>query len=178
MSDPLSMVYDALYDLVMRHPDAADVFKPGNRIRYDRDLDRDPVKDKIQDADLPELILLATGGTIAMHNTSNTSMMTRRYSWLLTTGDMRVHYRLLPIEWLLFEALHNWNVVLTALEWPEGSGRNFVKRCDVLDVTEGLSDPERNRGIRGWSTIWACDVEMWFKTSDVVQELTSLSSGE
>lgn len=177
-SNPLSLVYDALFDLVKRHPDCDDLFKTRNLVRYDHAQDRDPVKDKIQDADLPELVLLANGATVGMERTSCGSMMVRRYSWLMSTGDMRIAYRLLPVQWMLFEALHNWKQVLTALVWPEGSGRHFVKRLDVTDVAEGLSDPEANRGIRGWSSIWGCEVEMWFKTADVTPELTSQSSGD
>lgn len=176
MSNPLSLVYDGLWDLVIRHPDYDTLFSPRNLIRFDGATDRDPLKTTVQDADLPELMLVPTDADINIENTSNTSKLVQRYTWVVSTGDLRITDRLLPVEWFLFEAMHNWSRVLTLLKWPLVTGQAFVKRVDIINVSEGMSDPELNRGIRGWSAIWGIDVEMYFTQSDIRPDLESESS--
>jgi len=158
-------VYSKLWDLAFVESNAlSTLVRPGNRIRYDTN-NRDPIKENVSDADLPELILTSGGsGPPRLHATSSGSMCTRKYSWLITTGDFRVSYRLYPVEFALFAAMSNWKAHLGALTW---NSKSFAKRMDVVDVTNGLSDPDRNRGIRGWSAIWTCEIEMHFTTEDL-----------
>ena len=176
MINPLTLVLDALWELVERHADLDLTFNARNLIKFNNPNNRDPLKVQVQAADTPELVLAPIAGLINMGNTSCTSRYVQTYSWLISTGDLRLVDHLLDVEWFLFGAMHNWDVVLTALEWPIGSGRHFVKRCDIVSVTQGMSDADRNRGIRGWSALWAVDVEMWFKTTDVVAELVDAES--
>jgi hypothetical protein len=41
----------------------------------------------------------------------------------------------------------------------------------VSNVATGLSNPEQNRNIRGWSSVWSVEVEMHFATADLLAEL-------
>lgn len=163
-ADPFSLVYTALWDLADASSELDALVRLRNRIRYDEDS-RDPEKRNYVDADTPELTLLATGVSGNMWNTSTTSMCVRRYSWMIVTGDMRLNYMLLPVEWALFKAMHSWKSVLAALQFEE---KSFVKRVNLLDIQEGILRPnERQDGPRGWSCIWSIEVEMHFAIGDL-----------
>ena len=167
--NPFTQVYDALWTQVLAHERLQDLVKPVTYAHSGQAVN--PLKDVVQHADLPELILSnegTTGGNL--HATSSTTDIQRAYAFTINTGDFRVNEKLHQIEWFLFCALTNWRSVLSALTWNE---KPFVTKAQLLDVSEGLSMPDRNRGILGWSAIWKCEVSMVFKSSDLLAELTA-----
>lgn len=168
MKDPFSMVYTALWDLAEAYDGLTELIKIGNRIRYDSD-NRQPEKRTTQDADMPELILTTTGLSANIWDSSSTSKVVRRYSWIAYTGDYRVDCRLFPVEWALFVAMHGYKQVLNALEYRDA---RFCKRTNILDVINGVIRPEHTSQVapRGWSAVWACEVEMHFQTN-MIEEL-------
>jgi hypothetical protein len=174
LDNPFIQVFDALWTMVEDHPDIDTLVLRGNRVKYNSLTDRDPLKQNISTGDTPELVLASDGFGANMTNTSCSTMCLRRYSWLVSTGDFRLNKFLLPVEWMLYVAMHDWRRVLTALEWPVGW--KFVKRMAIVDVTTGISDPERNRSIRGWSALWRLEVEMHFPTADIEALLAEESS--
>lgn len=173
MSNPLQLVYSALRTLPEGHPRFRELVRVGNRIGFDDQDDRDPLKSVVADADLPEAVLEVQTAMVKMHSTSSTSSMTQQFAWLISTGDQRVTDRLLEVEWTIFVGMLDWQRVLGALRWH---GKSFCKRTDIVSCSAGLSDPARNRGIKGWSAIWRCEVEMHFATKDLLEELVPESS--
>jgi hypothetical protein len=162
--DPFSMVYTALWKMAEETPDLIELVKLRNRIRYDT-FDRDPEKRNYLDADCPELALHSAGVTGNLWNSSTTSLVQRRYSWVIISGDMRITERLMPVEWALFIAMHGWKEVLGALTWND---KNFVHRASMLDIQEGILRPmEGVEGPRGWSAVWAIQVDLSFDTKDL-----------
>ncbi len=158
--NPFSLVYTALWTLAEAEPELTSLVALKNRIRYDVTDDRDPEKRTNTDADLPELVLTATGMSGNLWNTSTTSMVIKRYSWIISTGDFRITERLLPVEWALFKAMHGWKNILSTLVWQD---MHFVKRVNLLDIQEGILRPEERRdGPRGWACVWEIEVEMHF----------------
>lgn len=170
MSNPFNLVHNKLWDMIERVPDVDDIVAKGNRIKYNSTVSRDIEKQRIQAADVPELSLVTEGGPVRMQNTSSTTMITRRWTWVIATGDKRLNEFLFPVEWMLIGALLNWKSELTALEWDS---QRFVHRCDVLDTLEGMTAQDRNRNMVGWSSLWRCEVEMHFKTSDIITTLNA-----
>lgn len=168
MDNPFTLTYDALWDMLLKHPGFVEDVKVGNRIRYNTTSRDDPRKREVQVADLPEVVLASDGLTANMLSTSSSSSCTRQYSWILATGDFRINAILHQVEWYVFVAMHNWRTVLTSLQWE---GEPFVKNCRLSGVTSGYSDPAANRGIVGWSAVWRCEVDMVFKTSALLNEL-------
>lgn len=166
--NPFTQVYDSLWSLVTDHPDIDDIVKVGNRIDFSADK-RQPHKNQIATADLPELVLVQGGLRGSLYHTSSSTRCTREYRWLISTGDFRINHFLNKVEWMLFVAHLGWTSTLTSLQY---NGASFVKRCEILDAQTGASDPERNRNIQGWSSIWRIEVEMHFKTSDLKGELS------
>lgn len=169
--NPFGMVYDALWNMALASEPLAELVKPRNRIRFDEENNRDPIKQNVQAADLPELVLVPVGSQAANLTASSCeSSIVRRYSFIVSTGDMRLTEGLLSVEWALFCALANWKAVLTALEH---GGTRFVKNVRLAEVTNGESNPEQNRNIKGWSAVWSCEVEMRFRTESLIAELSA-----
>lgn len=161
--NPFELTFDALWSLGEASVPLKELVKIGNRIKFNTN-NSDPVKQNVQTADLPELILVSQGGTPNLHATSCTSEMIRRYAWLVSTGDLRINHLSNPLGWAIFCAMTNWKIHLASLEWQN---KRFIKAANLTDVTEGDSDPERNRGIKGWSALWVCEIRMVFTTTDL-----------
>lgn len=167
--NPFTLVYDALWTLILRNPNFVNDVKEGNCIKFNSATDRAPKKDTVAAGDLPEVLLVPEAGTANHYNTSSTSAASRQYAWMIQTGDWRANEYIHQVEWHIFAAMTGWTQTLGALTWQ---GDHFVKRASVVGVTVGQSDPQRNRGIEGWSAIWRCQVDMVFKTSDLINILT------
>lgn len=160
--DPFTQVYKALWELAAGFTPFTDLVRLRSRINFAEEGNRAPIKHLIASGDLPEVVLIPAGGVANLHATTTTSTVTKRYTWLISTGDLRVEEgKLFPVEFALVRAMCNWQSTVCALTW---NGDQFAKRCDLLDVNEGESDAERNRGIAGWSAVWSCEVEMHFST--------------
>lgn len=165
MSNPFTDVYDALWTLAESSQLLTSLVKIGNRIKLNSPTDYSKIKDEVSRADLPELMLISSGSSANLRNSSSSSMITRQYEWLISTGNINVIGGLLQTEWALFCAMADWPATLNALTWNNAA---FVKRCNIISMSAGISDPERNRGIEGWSAIWGIEVEMHFRTSDLL----------
>lgn len=83
---------------------------------------------------------------------------------MITTGQTLVTERILPVEFALIRAMKDWPTTIGQATW---AGQQFVKRVDMTDIIEGESDPERNRGIKGWSALMTVEIEMIFQTGDL-----------
>lgn len=144
----------------MRSRELATSVRENNRIRFDSLTNRDPMKDKILPADLPEMVLVVRNMNTNYHNTSSSSMCSREYAWQMSCGDYRYAQLLAPLEWELFCAMSGYAKTLFGLKWR---GQNFVKRMTGPNGATGLSDTGNNRNIVGWSAVWAVTVEMHFE---------------
>lgn len=163
--NPFTLTYTAIVQLLCSNPHFKRLVETGNIIRFDSANNFDPFKQDIKAGDLPEIIVISDGFVSNMHHTSSTSRVIKRYSLLIATGNKQINYLLNQVQWEVLVAMVNWKNVLGALQWRDES---FVKRVDVLDVVEGLSNSEQNRGIEGWSSVWRCEVEMYFETSEIL----------
>ena len=165
--NPFDMVYDALWQMLLSHPVFERDVKTGNRVRYDIKTDRDPMKDTIAAGDLPEVVLASDTVSGNLMQTSSTSMVTKRFSVLVSTGDFRAPI-LTSVEWCIFTALTGWPERLGALTWKQ---QRFVKRVQLVSAQSGLSDAAANRNIKGWAAKWVAEVEMHFSTLSLREEL-------
>ena len=170
--DPFSKVYNALWDLVEQSARLKSLVRVGNRIKSNRQTRTPQYKQEISDGDLPELQLLATQMVGKIRATSNGSSALMTLEWWMSTGDVNLinPTSLLPVMWALYAALTPWPS--TAPQLITWRGKTPIKRVDLLTANSGLADPERNRGIRGWSCVWACEVELYFATDDVITSAT------
>jgi len=165
-TDPFTQVYDALYELPWKREALCRLVRAGNRVSY-ADDDRDPVKSTVTTADLPELRLVPLGGTPHLQRTSSSSTWLMRFQWMLATADQRVHKYLFPVEWELLRAMADWGTYLKALTWKT---ETFARVMKLTDARLGMVDPEVSRGIKGWISVWACEVLMQFSTVNLIAE--------
>lgn len=169
--NPFGLVYTTLWEMLLSHPGFERDVREGNRIRFDRNK-IDPSKYEVQPGDLPEMMLTTATLDANLFDTTNSSRVTRTYSWNISTGDQR-YYRdgvplLADLEWYVFVAMHSWKDRLTLLKY---NGLSFVKLMNLTQGSTGLSDPQKNRNITGWSAVWSCMVQMQFKHADLLAEL-------
>jgi hypothetical protein len=184
MIDPFTLVFNALWALAdaskpltgYLHSVTGDrvepLVLPGNKIRFNLPENRDPQKATAADTDFPELMLTTTG--LVEPNLGMSSCKTlikRQYSWIITTGDYRMNYRLYPVQFALLCAMMDWDKVLTTLRWME---EPFILKLSLVQGVDAAQDPKVNRNIKGWSSIWACQVDMAFNSN----QLRQFNSGE
>jgi hypothetical protein len=164
--NPFTLTYTALAKLLLSNPRLKRLLEMGTLIRYDKTGTPNPAKKDVTPGDLPEIILIPSGFTSNLHATSSSSRVLRQYTLLVSTGTQELNYLLNQVQWEVLIAFANWKSVMGALEWRDAA---FVKRVDVLSIDEGLSDPALNRGVKGWSAIWSCEIEMYFQTSELLE---------
>jgi hypothetical protein len=167
--NPFEMIYDALWSMALSSTQLEALVKPGNRVRYDDAARRDPMKQNIMVADVPELHLLPSGCLAAnLNHNSCAASITRAYTFTLVTGDLRMTEGLTRIEWQLYCALVDWKATISTLEWE---GQYFAKHVRLRDVRNGTTDPERARGLVGWYAVWGCEVDCLFSTASLKAQL-------
>jgi len=186
-NDPFSQVDRALWDLLEAHEGFTDRVRSGNRIKFSGGGSRSPMKDQVSEADLPEVRLIPTGGTPTLEIDSHTCQVVRRWEIQIATGDQRVDEAgdltgtdkaygasLLPVEWEILRAMQGWRDVLRALNWPaDEENKPFVLVHKCQPFTDGTTNTDLNRGIKGWSTVWGLEVYMAFLTSDMAPDTGS-----
>jgi hypothetical protein len=164
--NPFLLVYDKLWEMVKADPRFIEVVKENNRIDLNA-VSRNPFKLNPSSADHPEVVLITPGASDGNYReTSSTSMLTRQYSWLISTGDFRVRY-VLATEWALFAAMEDWCSQLTTLTWR---GESFVKQLNFSALSEGLIDELTKNSLNGWSASFTIDVEMHFSRTALLPE--------
>ena len=171
--DPFIKAYQVLMNLALGSKRVTSLVKPGNRVWYDIQSDIPPDKEEVSQGDLPELTLLPTTLTAKLRSNSSSSYALMRYEWWIATGQEGLANAVLPLTFAVFAAMAPWPGYvqdgLTPLKWR---GREYITRIDLSDANFGLQRPEQNRGIKGWGCVWACEVEMYFKTSDLIEALS------
>lgn len=163
-TDPFTKVYAAIWGLLEKNADFCKLVDVGNRIRLDGD-DRRPNKREVSTRDLPEVRIVPTQLVPHAQRTSNSSTCELRLEVQVSTGDWRVHEQLFPLEWAIYRALVNWELELKSLTW---NNRPFVQVAQSLGVNVGRSESDIERGIQGWAGVWACMVDLWFNTADLL----------
>lgn len=171
--DPFSQCYFALAKLANESERLKSFVRPGNRIFWNGQAWTPPDKPEVSDADLPELAFNVTTLEGKIRGTSSGSSAKLGFDWVVATGDVNVQRGILPVMFAVYAAMTPWVTSLTPEVQPfTWRGKSFIKRVDLVQANVGLTDPERNRGIRGWSSVWAAEVEMYFQTSDIVTAAT------
>lgn len=162
--NPYLIAYDFIWEMVDNFAPFADEFKAGNIINLADENRRDPMKDNILTADLPEIILIMAGGDGNLHRSSSSSNIIQQFQFLISTGERRLTL-ISDLKWYAYQALWAWQ--------KQGFGaalyanETFITRLDWVNVVEGESDPALNRGIMGWSTIISFEAEFEFSQTQL-----------
>lgn len=163
ITDPFTMIYTTLWDLINANDRLMELIRLRNRIDYSGDY-RNPEKDTLSSADLPELRLVPSGGAAHLRRTTHSTSITRRFAFQLHSGSRRLHKMLFPIEWELFCCLAQWPEYIGKLLW---NGEKFAVRMSTIDITEEMFRPTPEGGgsqLGGWLTVWVGEIECFFPT--------------
>ena len=155
-SNPFTLIYEALWDLLESDTDFTDNVRPANRIKF-TSSSRDPRKKALQDADAPYVEIAPSDGNIEFYSTSEAHVFEMQYDIRVFTGDLRVNKKLYPLVWIIIKALSNANDTLD-LDYVQSV------RVSSLDVME--FDKDLNRGTSGWGFAIKVLVKCYFNRSD------------
>jgi len=175
--NPFTQLYGSIWKMLELWPGFEGLVCVGNRIKFSGE-NRDPMKKEILTADLPEVRVVPSGGAMNLHVTNKESNIKKSFQIQVSTGDQRVdavgtelsgedelikvNVGLFPVEWEILRALTTWSETIYKLTWK---GEEFVKDLSVVGLTEGASQADLNRGIRGWSAVVTIQVDMYFENS-------------
>lgn len=162
--NPFTAVWDALWTMAEANENLTDLVRKTNRIKYD---DTIGPKNSITEGDLPELSLRSAGADINIRSNSTSSKLTHRYTWGMATGEYDINKYYNCVVWELYRAMFDWDTTLCSLEWPSGSGWNYVTNVQIATLDEGTGMVDEQRGIYGWAGMLQLDVEMHFRITDV-----------
>lgn len=163
MSNPFDLVYDALWTLLESNAALTASVRPANRVKYSGSANIDPVKEEVSEADLPEVRIVAAGGSAALQVTSTSSRITKKFDIQISSGNHGLSV-IHQVQWEILRVFTTWQSVIGALTW---GGVAFARLARLTSITEGVSESDMNRGIVGWAGVVSCEVELWFTTSNM-----------
>ena len=163
--DPFTKILEALWELLTAGSHFKQVAKPGNLVKY-MGSERDPIKQNIAEDDVPEFRMVPTGIVSHLHRTSNSSYCMMQIEIQVASGTRVLDTGILPIVWDIYRQMANWQSVLGALTWNNVS---FIRNVRPPEMKIGVTELDLNRGIPGWSCVWAIEVDCWFTTLHLIQ---------
>lgn len=158
--DPLTIVYNALWDLLEDDADFTSLVSVNNRIKFVDD--ESPMKNQAITADYPEVRIVSVGTRPHLLRTSSGSSMVKQFAIQVLTGDQRLDAKLFPLEWTIYKVMNRGIPALLELTYD---GRKFIKNLKATTVSDSFMYAQLNPHIKGWTSIWSCEVEIWFRNS-------------
>lgn len=145
---PFDLIYEKLVDEL--RADGAFSAKPKNVVEFSSAAQTSsPERPQVQTADLPEVLVYMQRVYGNLHGNSSAAHFTTVWRYLVSTGEhnSRLSFR------LVFNILRmhkRWKEVFGELQWREDK---FVRNARIVDVQHGISDPQANRNIKGFSAV-------------------------
>ena len=146
--NPFTQVYQRLLTTLSNDSLLSTLVEPGNIVDF-TGANPEPVKDEVEDADLPEMQLIPLGGPVKRDNTMKLTV-DYAFSVQITTGDNRINAWLLPIQWAIIRGVYAAG---------DSLGLSWVKMVRLTALTNQSNDPAQ-RGIEGWVTVMHIVVTM------------------
>ena len=164
-NDPFTQVHDAIWTILEANAGFTALVAVGNRIKFsDTTNVKGPIKDNVQAADLPEVRLICEAIRPHLQRTSNSTTQVAVWSIQVASGDLRFQAALFPVIWAIYRAMSTWATTFDTLTW---NAKAFTLPLRPQDARIGILDSDLIRGIRGWTSVWTAEVEMYFTTTDL-----------
>lgn len=121
-----------------------------------------PIKDNVQDSDLPEVLIEPLGARTMIGRTNTGHAITKRWAIRIASGQLTLHGKLHPVEFAIFAAsarLHRRKSRLSLA---------FVELIKFNEASTGLTDSEKSqRGTQGWTTLQVVEITFAFSDNDL-----------
>lgn len=169
MKDPLTMCYEALWEILEKWEGFASRVRIGNRFKYL--THGEPEKAEVGNTDFPEIRIVPDGMEPATQISSSSTRIVQRFTVQVSTGSKQLsgHFgkdaTLFPMEFEIFRAMVGWQTVLSALVW---NGTSFAKYLDLTNTQQGSAETDLRRGVDGWASVWTCQVVLVFPLADLM----------
>ena len=160
--NPIRLVYAAIWEMLEDKYEFTQLVPVGNRIKY-TGTKRAPDKDTVDPASLPQVRVIAAGLKPHLFRVTSGSSLVIRWEIQVASGDQRFATEM-DVAWAIYRAMTGWATHIMALKWKD---ETFARLHRPLEVETDLGNPEADRGIKGWSSVWAGEVEMWFSTTQL-----------
>ena len=171
-TDPFLKCYDAVFNLLFggTNNPFATMVKVGNRVSFGTpiEFERSPAKQSLAfGTDLPEVQLIDEGGALNLHANSSSLGYTQNLTLYIMTGDFRYGNFCSKLNWYTAVNFANWRSTLGGLSWNGHAG--YIKNIKAgAAIQIGESNPIRNRGIDGWTSVWRLQIDMMIQNTDLV----------
>ena len=170
--DPISITYDALWDLLEGNEDFCEIVKIGNRIKFSGE-NRAPLKDTQATNDYPEVRIISRTSEAHLIRTSNGSSLKKQFVIQVLTGEQRLTELLYPLEWLIYCIFSKAFSTLKELKYPDEEseeGSTFIRHIALTGGTDQFSVSVDGKPTqRGWFNVLTIDTEMWFATASLIE---------
>lgn len=168
-ANPFEQVVTMVWALLEGNTDFATAVKPGNRIKYNNEDERDTSKHTIGELDVPEVVVEIVENDCWLGRTSCSSSWDTTFAIFITTGEQN-QIDVNELTWIIQQAMVGWTIYrdgeASELKWRN---QGFLIDFRMLTAKDMLDkDTIRERQIRGWTCAWAGTADIWLPTSFVI----------
>jgi len=161
--DPIHQVLESVWITLRANTTLTTLIPTGNQVDY-TSTDRDPEKQGLLSADLPQMRVVLKGLQGQIPATSSSCTLTIEIGIELLAGDKRFEILTSPI-WEIYQAMsHYRQYIFQAVTY---NTENPVKKMMPLKAEIDLNEKRDPPTPAGWVGVWACALELFFSTNTV-----------
>ena len=162
--DPFTILLEKLWEVLEANPVLAELSRTKNRIKY---LENMLPKEQIAHGDLPEIVLMPDSDSQDEMGDSATGYLSHSMRFFISTGNQNP--RLLnALRWELYRVIQTFMAVCGNCHFR---GQPFIVRVKMMGGDVGISNPDNNRRIAGWSASWGLTIDMQFSNSEIIYQI-------
>lgn len=172
MSDPFTLLYTGLWDMLWSHGDLtrAVADTPSSRIKFVSDDAVDGIDPKFKtwvdqstEADLPAVTLITTDTSFREYSSSSGISVSKAFSIALYVGTYNLNAHAHPLAWYILQAMDRYEDLLLT-EWK---GEKFIKSIALIAGQDEIQTSGEQEQVlpRGWVTVWQANALLWFTHS-------------
>ena len=164
-TDPFTLVYNKIWEMIGEHPEVAALVKAGNLIKYTgKGGDRQTRKPALSESDVPEIRLTSESTDVNLGATSSRTLLTDVFVLTIRGGSLK--YEVInAVRWAVLRACSCWADQLVTLEW---NSKPFIVHGLPLKTQQRLlKAKEEEGGKMVWMSLLTYEVKMSFDTSDL-----------
>ena len=163
MADPITILYDASWDMLEKNKALAQHIPAGAREKLLYPSSKPQGVAPVLSADRPSIVIFPNGATPNTESTSSSSELLVRFYILVLTGSVNPRKDAFPLLWDVYCAALTWWDYFRTLTFE---GNVFVVNMDLTDMTTKLADSKQD-ALYGWVGRIDYSVRCFFQTSAI-----------